>query len=73
MTENELIAKAKEHARLFIDELPVDTKVIDGACIVREAVIIYFGKNYNSRLKVFLDKKTGDLIGAELAEEKGSD
>jgi hypothetical protein len=65
MTNEELISKAKEHARLFINQMPVDPKIIDGIARVREAVIIYFGDDNELLFKVTLDKKTGDFITAE--------
>ena len=50
--------------------LPVDPKVLEGDGKVRDAVIIYFGEDNDSLLKIMLDKETGELISAEAPRNK---
>ena len=65
MTHEELIAKAREHARLFMSSMQVSPSVIEGDARLRETVMVYFGNENDSLLKMTLDKETGEFINAE--------
>ena len=66
MSDEQLIEKAREHARLFLEEMSIDSKRLDEVLSIREAVIVRFGKNEHSSMTVTVDKKTGEFIGSEI-------
>lgn len=76
MTRAQVIKRAREEARKFIDQLTgdhqvaFDTKVMEGKPEIIEAVIVNFwerkkGKRRYPSIKVILEKETGGFLGAE--------
>lgn len=66
MSDEELIRKAREHAKLFLEEMSIDSKRLEEVLSVREAFIVRFGKDESSSMTVTVDKKTGEFIGSEI-------
>jgi hypothetical protein len=76
MTRAQVIKRAREEARKFIDQLTADhqlafdPKVMEGKAEIIEAVIVDFqerkkGKRRYPLIKVVLDKETGGFLWAE--------
>ncbi|HKQ40316.1 MAG TPA: hypothetical protein VJ063_19740 [Verrucomicrobiae bacterium] len=72
MAHEQLIAKALEHANAFergTSRLPGAGEFPD--VTLRETVIVYFRRgDRDDHIEVYLDRKTGDFIGAVYAAGK---
>jgi len=69
MTQEQLIAKAREHATVFERGVPFAARVSDfDRVTVREAAIIRFDSSRrDDHILIYLDRASGDFITAEYA------
>jgi len=67
MTHDELISKAKEHARVFESGVSYDARVADFERVsVQEAVVVRFeSSGRDDQIRIFLDRASGDFISGE--------
>ena len=67
MTNEQLIAKAKEHAATFERAFPFGGRVSDfEKATIRDAVVIRFDSEFrDDHITVCLDKVSGEFISAE--------
>jgi hypothetical protein len=74
MTHEALIGKAREHAAVFERGESFAAKVSEFPNVaVRETVVVYFRSHErDDQIEIYLDKESGDFIGATYSPPTGA-